>query len=136
MSDPLGDEVLEELEALLIGGAPTLTRSEVADRAGVPVEIAQELWRQLGFPHATDDERAFAESDVEALRLTSDLVHLGILGADSQAALVRTWGRSFARLAEWQVSLLAGLAIDGPDPEERLGELASGVLPRVEALQA
>lgn len=45
-------------------------------------------------------------------------------------------GRSFARLAEWQVSLLAGLAIDGPDPEERLGELASGVLPRVEALQA
>ena len=61
---------------------------------------------------------------------------MGILGQDSQAALVRTWGRSYARLAEWQVSLLAGIAVAGPDPDVRLAELAAGVLPRVEALQS
>jgi adenylate cyclase len=129
-------EVFEAIEAFLLGGPPTLTQGEVAERAGVPVELAQELWRQLGFAHFPEDAAAFADSDVEALQLTADLMQMGILGPESQAALVRTWGRSYARLAEWQVSLLAGLAVAGPDPEVRLAELAAGVLPRVEALQS
>lgn len=137
MSEPadLG-AVYEAIEAFLLGGPPTLTRLEVVERADVPLDVATELWRQLGFAHASDDEVAFAESDVEALRLTVDLMRMGILGPESQAALVRTWGRSYARLAEWQVSLLADLAVAGPDPDVRLAELAAGVLPRVEALQS
>jgi adenylate cyclase len=63
-------------------------------------------------------------------------MELGILGADSQAALVRTWGRSFARLAEWQTSLLADLATEDADPHRRLTELSISVLPRVESLQS
>lgn len=109
---------------------------EVAHRAGVPLELAKELWRLLGFAHQTDDAVAFTDSDVRALELTADLVRMGILGEDSQAALVRTWGRSYARLAEWQTSLLAGLAVEGPDPDVRMAEIAAGVLPRVEALQS
>ena len=131
MADAYGD-----VEAFLLGGTPTLTRVEVADRAGVPLEVATELWRLLGFAHQTDDAVAFTESDVRALELTVDLMRMGILGEDSQAALVRTWGRSYARLAEWQTSLLAGLAVGGPDPDVRMAELAAGVLPRVEALQS
>jgi adenylate cyclase len=123
------------LEAFLLGQEPSLTRVEVAERAGVPLELAVTLWHQLGFPHHDDEDVAFAESDVEALRLTVDLVEMGILPPDSQAALVRTWGRSYARLAEWQTTLLAGLAVDGGDPGRALTELAGDVLPRVEALQ-
>lgn len=130
------DDLLGTIEAFLLGGPPTLTQGEVAERAEVPIELARELWRHLGFAHTADDDVAFAESDVEALRLTADLLRMGILGPESQAALVRTWGRSFARLAEWQISLLAGLAADQPDPEVRLAEMAAGVLPRVEALQS
>jgi adenylate cyclase len=63
-------------------------------------------------------------------------MELGILGPDSQAALVRTWGRSFARLAEWQTTLLTDVAVEGPDPQQRLTELAGSVLPRVEKLQS
>ena len=48
---------------------------------------------------------------------------------------MRTWGRSFARLAEWQTTLLADVALEGADPEARLTDLAAEVLPRVEALQ-
>ena len=129
-------EAFEAIEAFLLGGPPSLTQDEVADRADVPVELARELWRHLGFAHVDDDAAAFTRSDVEALQLTTDLVRMGILGQDSQAALVRTWGRSYARLAEWQVSLLAGIAVAGPDPDVRLAELAAGVLPRVEALQS
>jgi adenylate cyclase len=130
-------DALGLIEAFLLGEAPHLTRGEVAEAAGVPVEMAMELWRLSGFPHTADDEVAFTAADVEALRLTHDLVRLGVLSPDRQAALVRTWGRSFARLAEWQTSLLADVALErGEDAGEDVLHLAGEVLPRVEALQS
>jgi adenylate cyclase len=117
-----------DLEPLLLGGPPTLTRVEVAERAAVPLELAEQLWRLLGFPRTRDDDVAFTDTDVEALRQARELMELGVLGADSQEALVRTWGRSYARLAEWQAALLADI-----DPDD---ELAGQALPRVEALQS
>lgn len=123
------------MEAMLLGQTPSLTRVQVAERAGVPLELAVTLWHQLGFPHTSDDDVAFAEADVEALRLALDLVRLGILPPESQAALVRTWGRSYARLAEWQTTLLAGLAVEGDDPARAITRLTTDVVPRVEALQ-
>ncbi|QBX55377.1 adenylate/guanylate cyclase domain-containing protein [Nocardioides seonyuensis] len=134
----MGDlsRTVEDLEAFLLGESPSLTRVEVSERAGVPLDLAEELWHHLGFPHHSDEDIAFAPSDVEALKTSVELVALGILSGDSQAALVRTWGRSYARLADWQVSLLAGIAVEGPDPDARLTELALEALPRVEQLQA
>ena len=128
-------DVARAMEAFLLGQEPSLTRVQVAERAGVPLDLAVTLWHQMGFPHHDDEDVAFAESDVEALRLSRDLVEIGILPPESQAALVRTWGRSYARLAEWQTTLLAGLAVEGGDPAATLTELATDVLPRVEALQ-
>ncbi len=132
-SDPLGR--IEEIESALLGSKRTFNRKEVADKAGVPIDVAEELWQQLGFPHASDDDVAFTKEDLKALQRTNELISLGILTPESQAALVRTWGRSFARLAEWQVSLLAELAIEDEDPQGRLGELMDVVLPRVQKLQ-
>jgi adenylate cyclase len=132
--DPLGR--IEEIERSLLGSKRAFTRTEVAEKAGVPIEVAEELWQQLGFPRTADDDVAFTREDLKALQRTNDLISLGILTPDSQAALVRTWGRSFARLAEWQVNLLAERAIEGEDPRERLTELMEAVLPRVEKLQS
>ena len=131
---PLGQ--VEDIDRALLGTEPRYTRREVAERAGLPIEVAEELWQQLGFPRTGDEDVAFTEADVDALRRTAELISLGILTDDSQAALVRTWGRSFARLAEWQVSLLAGMALEGDDPRQRLDELMDQVLPNVEALQS
>ncbi len=103
----------------------------------MPIEVAEELWRLLGFPRHEDDERAFTPADVDALRLTHDLMELGILSPDRMSALTRTWGRSFARLAEWQVGLLATVTAEaGDDPAESLARLADEVLPRVDELQS
>ena len=129
------------VEELLLGEAPHLTRLEVSEQAGVPLELARELWRLLGFAETADDDVAFTGADVEALRLSAELTGLGILGEDSQAALVRTWGRSFARLAEWQTTLLARVAAaraeaGEDDPVAALAGLTAEVLPRVEQLQA
>ena len=127
---------MQTVEAELLGDAPTLTRVQVTDRAGVPMEVATELWRLLGFPQTADDDVAFTEADVEALRHTRDLMKLGVLSPDRQAALVRTWGRSFARLAEWQTALLADVALESGDPAAQLHDLAEQVLPKVESLQS
>ena len=103
----------------------------------MPLEDAVRLWALLGFAHVEDDEVVFTEADVVALRQAQELVELGILSAERQAALVRTWGRSFARLADWQSSLLATVALEsGADPEEAMAALASEVVPRVDALQS
>ena len=127
---------MSEIESFVLGAAPSLTRAEVSEQAGVPMEVAHELWRLLGFPQAEDDEVAFTEADVTALRLSHELMTLGILSPDSQAALVRTWARSFARLAEWETGLMAGIAEQSDrSPEEALLELTTEVLPRVEELQ-
>jgi adenylate cyclase len=132
--DPLGR--IEEIERALLGSKRTFTRKEVADKAGVPIDVAEELWQQLGFPRAADDDVAFTKEDLKALQRTRELISLGILTPESQSAMVRTWGRSFARLAEWQVNLLAGLAIEDDDPQERLTELMDTVLPQVQKLQS
>jgi adenylate cyclase len=126
---------LETVERYLLGDTPTLTRVQVSEQAGVPLEVALELWRLLGFAHQPDDAVAFTQADVRALEYTHDLVKLGVLSPERQAALVRTWGRSFARLAEWQTRLLTDVALESPDPVQQITELASEVLPRVEALQ-
>jgi adenylate cyclase len=136
LSSLAAPELLEAVEALLLGGPPTYTRSEVAERCGVPMEVAEQLWHSLGFPHPADDAVVFTEADATALEQTMRLIRAGILDEDSQAAMVRTWGRSFARLAEWQTSLLAGIAVASDDPEARMEELAVDVIPLVDALQS
>ena len=101
------------------------------------METATELWRLMGFPQLNDDEAGFTPADVRALELSRDLMHLGILTPERQSALVRTWGRSFARLAEWQTSLLSSVALEsGADPAETLAYLTEDVLPRVDELQS
>lgn len=135
--DPADGGVLGALEEHLLGQRPRLTQRQVADEAGVPLEVANELWHLLGFAQVDDDEAAFTEADVEALRLSIDLVSLGVLSQDRQASLVRTWGRSFARLADWQVALLADVAREsGADPTEGLLTVSDEVMPRVEKLQS
>ena len=107
---------LDAIEELILGEAPHLNRVQVAEQAGVPLDVARELWRLLGFPEQDDDDVAFTEADVEALRYSHDLMKLGILSPERQAALVRTWGRSFARLAEWQTRLLTEVALETRRP--------------------
>ena len=116
---------------------PHLTQAEVAARAGVSLDQANELWHLLGFAQVPEEMAAFTDADVRALALTSDLIRLGVLSQDRQEGLVRTWGRSFARLADWQVALLADVARDaGADPTDGLLAISGEVMPRVEELQS
>ena len=135
-----GDEVessapdlVNLIQRVLLGEDPTLTRFEVASQVDVDPAVTQELWRLLGFPHAADTDVAFTTSDVEAARVSMELMQLGVVSPESQAALVRTLARSSARLAEWQTRLLAEVG-EGISDDEFVA-LIGQVLPRIEKLQ-
>jgi adenylate cyclase len=124
-----------ELERELLGGARCYTRREVAERSGVDPEQARVLWRALGFADVEDDNRAFTERDVEALRTVTGLVALGVIDERTQLAMTRAMGQSLARLADWQVSAVTtALADDSRLGPEGAAEAARELVPVLEKL--
>ncbi|HWU31834.1 MAG TPA: adenylate/guanylate cyclase domain-containing protein, partial [Marmoricola sp.] len=130
-----GPAIADRIQGVLLGEEPHLTRRDLVEQSGVGLEVAETLWRLLGFPHVDDSEVAFTAADLEALQLTKDLMDLGVLGPDSQAALVRTLARSFARLAEWQTRLLAEIGEAVEISDDDYVSLVADVTPRIETLQ-
>lgn len=120
---------------LLLGQAPTLTRFDVVEQSGVDLATATALWRLLGFPRVADDAVAFTPLDVEALRESAELMRLGVVSMDSQAALIRTLARSFARLAEWQTQLITEIRLQSAATDTEHLALVEEVLPKIEAFQ-
>lgn len=136
MAEPVDHaRLIDLLEAYLLGEEPSLTGHQLAQEVGIPFEVARDRWRSLGFTEVGGDVAAFTHADLEALRLTQRLSDLGFVDEDDEAALVRTLGRSFARLAEWQMGLLARMIdVDEMDLDE-LRALMDEVTPAVETLQ-
>jgi adenylate cyclase len=131
--------VVEGLEVALLGGARTYDRTQVAERAGVPLARAERLWRSLGFASVADDEVVFGDSDVEALATIAGMVDTGVVSQDTEAALARSMGQAMARLADWQTTVLAD-AVYGdqqtaaPSVQETV-DLAGELVPVLERLQ-
>lgn len=128
-ADGSAPRLVNLIQRVLLGEDPTLTGIDVAAQAGINPAQSQELWRQLGFPHAADTDIAFTAADVEGVRLSMELRQLGLLSPESQAALVRTLARNSARLAQWQTRLLAdmGAGIVDDDYVELIAQALSPV---------
>lgn len=136
MSEPLDpQQVVELLETKLLGSAPTMTRLQIADAIGIDPEVSKQRWRSLGFTAVDDDEVAFTEADLEALRLTERMHELGLINEDDEAALTRTIGRSFARLAEWQLDLLGNTIDPTVLDADEFGAVIDEVIPLIDEVQ-
>ena len=131
-------DIIDAVTALLLGEVPHLTRADVAEQTGVPPDVARARWRALGFPEAHDDDVAFTQADVDALRITQELIGFGVIAEDTEQAFVRTIGRSFARLAEWQARAFLSAAVadvTAGDAADRLQEMEK-VIPLGERVQS
>jgi len=128
-------QLIDLLEVFLLGEEPSLTGNQLAESVGIPFEQARQRWRSLGFTEVGADVPAFTNADLEALRLTQKLLEIGLIEADDETALVRTLGRSFARLAEWQMGLLAKVVDPDTMDIDELREVMEEVTPAVESLQ-
>lgn len=136
---PLVDPALfDVLELALLGENRTLTRRDVARESGASVERLNALWRALGFtPAPSDDDVLYTEGDVEAVQLLDAVLDLGVIDLRSEMTVARSMGRSFARLAEWQLSELSGTLapLEGTLDEEMINALVAQFLPVTERLQ-
>lgn len=131
---PDPQELVDLLEAYLFGGAPTLTSGQLAEGSGVDLELSKNRWRSLGFTDVDDDLVAFGEADLKAAQDLQHLVEAGLI-SDDESALIRSVGRSFSRLAEWQLLLLGNVADPFTTDLDDLIRLLDDAVPRIESLQ-
>jgi adenylate cyclase len=98
-------ERFERGETKLLGGAPTLTRRQVVEAAGVDLAFADRLWNAMGFVSRGDDEVVFTQADVEALRALRALTEGGAVEPEQAIALARIHSQHLGAIAEAEAAL-------------------------------
>jgi adenylate cyclase len=128
----------DAIERILLGGGRQYTRAQVAELSGVAAERASALWRALGFASQDDDAAVFTDGDVQALRLTDQLIQNGILDPSLATSTARMIGQHMSRLAESQVLMLRDVLAANPElaaDERQLARLVEHLTPELETLQ-
>ncbi|WP_250505163.1 adenylate/guanylate cyclase domain-containing protein [Bowdeniella massiliensis] len=90
----------------LLGGAPSLTITEVAERVGVDVSFVRTFWRAMGFATVTESDVVFTEADVQAVRTWRELLARGRVDERTAVSLLRAESHITDRLVLWQVEAL------------------------------
>ncbi|MBB5074823.1 adenylate/guanylate cyclase domain-containing protein [Nonomuraea endophytica] len=119
-----GRPTAEEIERLLVGTPARYTRAEVAAKSGVSQELAERIWRALGFATLSDDAVAFSDADVAALGRVRTMLDSGLLDEQTVLRMTRALGRTTARLAQWQAEIMVGAMLP-KDTEASDSELAA-----------
>jgi adenylate cyclase len=128
----------DAIEGVLLGGGRKYTRAKVAELSGVSAERATALWQALGFATQDEDAAVFTDGDVQALRLTDQLIQNGILDPALAASTARMIGQHMSRLAESQVHMLRDVLAANPElgaDERQLARLVEHLTPELESLQ-
>jgi adenylate cyclase len=108
----------EGLERLVRLGPKELTWPQVCARAGISHEVADPLWRALGFPDIPPDEPAYTTDDVRALRIAAEGIE-SLRGDHRRVALdaivreARMVSSHMTRIAEIEVDSMAELGALG-----------------------
>jgi adenylate cyclase len=76
---------------------------EVAEKSGIPIEEAEQLWVELGFPPADRHDRRFTEADAEVLATLRLLRQSRLVPFDEIAGMTRV--QALSRVAGAQVQL-------------------------------
>jgi len=105
-ADPAAGPSAADLERAILGEAPGLTGTEVAQAAGVSLDQARRLWRALGFPDAAN-QNAFTTADRDALVLVAQAVRETGVDFETMLRLTRAVGQTVSRLADWEVATLS-----------------------------
>jgi adenylate cyclase len=122
--------VLDLAAVALLGGERRFTAVEVCAAAEVDHDAADLLWRAMGFPNVPDDEVAFTQRDIDALRAAVALQATGAIGPEAVRAQTRVMSQAMATIAAAHLEL--------PEPGERTLDRLAGfvedVLPALDDL--
>ncbi len=90
----------------LLDGERRYNSIEVATLAGCDHDTAEDLWRAMGFPDMPDDEIAFTDRDVAALRASLALRAAGVLDDHSLRAQTRVMSQALATIAASNLEMI------------------------------
>jgi len=133
--EELQSAVAEDRLALLpvervLGGR--YTGEEVAERAGVPVELVMRIRRLLGLPECGPEDRVFSEEELAAAESIKTFRDAGI-SEDAIAEITRVLGEAMARVAATTTGAFADSFMEPGDSEQdvawRFAELAERLTP-------
>ena len=116
--DPTERTTLAGHESLLLGTPPSLTLTELAQRAGTSVEVAQKFWRAMGFADVQPEAGPFTDQHAGALQDTVALLDEtsdSSLASASVLELLRAQSYTMDRLVLWELETFV------TDLSERLG---------------
>lgn len=108
-------------ERVVMGGPPTLTAAQLADRAGVPLELLQAVRASQGLAIADPDRVDFAEAETRAVELTARFAELGVSEAQ-MVAIGRVLGRGLAQAAQVMRRTVLELTLEPGLRERELAE--------------
>jgi adenylate cyclase len=131
--------LLERAEDVILRGPRKYTAKQVAELAEMDRDEARQLWKALGFPAVPEDEVAFTDTDIDALRKLGELADYGFADAELRLAVARVYGQTFWRLASHQGQLLIEQLAKRPEllqPEEALVDIVEHVTQTLEQLQS
>jgi adenylate cyclase len=133
-----GIEGLQRIVAryLTFPGPRRYTAPEVYEKAGVDEEYARALWRAMGFPTVPDDEKAFTDGDIEALKIATGLFESARLDRAVALQQARTMSLAVSRVAFANQDVIADFTLE-TDPVKRAEEaiaLAKDTLPSLDKL--
>jgi adenylate cyclase len=106
------------VEGLVRLGPRDLTWPEVCARAGVDHEVADVLWRALGFPDVPPEARAYTNEDVRALGIAAQ--GIGRLEGDRREAAIEAIVRE-ARMVSAHLTRVAEIEVDAMAELRSLG---------------
>jgi adenylate cyclase len=114
-----GRLVLLPVERALAGEGARYTPREVAEKAGLELEILQRTSAAFGVPYPDPDERSVTEADLEAAKRIKAFYDIG-LPEEGMMQVARTVGMATARIAEANRDLVTRTLMQPGDTERDL----------------
>jgi adenylate cyclase len=129
-----GRLTLLPVERALAGTGPRYTPREVAERAGLDLDLVQRFSAALGVPYTDPDDRSLTDQDVEAAQRMKSFRDAG-LPEDGMLQVARTIGMGMARVAEANREIIVKTLMQPGDTERdlarRFAVAAEYMLPEV-----
>lgn len=102
------DSTVERYVGRLLQGTACYTLAEVAERAGMDVDLARRFWLSMGFPTINEEEKeqVFTDDDVAAMIRHQQALTSGLLSVETMNSLIRAESHMSDRLVLWQFETL------------------------------
>lgn len=104
--EPKRSRTLDRYREIFLGGEPTMSAADMAQKMGTTVESIQNYWLEMGFPLNDPDEKQFTEWDFHALEYWWSTLQGAGVSASTAAALTRAQSHLADRLSLWELEAL------------------------------